>query len=294
MDIFGNKKNEHYDEPQIPQERKDQKDENVIMVNNQKFSNNPYNEENKKVEEDVEEMKNVQQKEPHHRQKQQSVFEPAFSKKNHRLAGNEIPNENKISFFANKLKSSVFGLSEDEADQLMRIDEADAELSNQDVILAKPGTLIKKCWRVKNIGMRQWPKDTRIVSVSDGLYFETPMIHYSLKPGEMMDISVKIYIPEEEPGENALKEYIMRLMCEEFKCYGEPLIATIHLDNNLYDETQFNLPEDSDDRIYPRVTDNRQYTENYKQAKEISEYRKEPFNKVLKDLNNASALLNKI
>ncbi len=108
-------------------------------------------------------------------------------------------------------------MSEEEADRLMRIDEAHTELSNQDVILCKPGSVIRKCWRLKNLGSRQWPKDTRLVSVTDHLLFIGPQIHEYLKPGEVMDIGINIYVVPEEASENNIKEYILRLYSDELK-----------------------------------------------------------------------------
>ena len=126
-----------------------------------------------------------------------SVHEPVFALKTQKLVGNEIPHEKGLSFLTGLLKRSVVGLSEEEADQLMRIDETFDEFSNQDVIISKPNCLIKKTWRMKNLGSRAWPADTKIVSVTDQLYFEAPKINNFLKPGEMMDVSIKIYIPKE-------------------------------------------------------------------------------------------------
>ena len=151
------------------------------------------------------------------REKHFSVYKPVFAKKIHKLAGNQLPKTSLFSSFASHLKTSIVGMTEQEADQLMRIDEGHSELSNQDVILAKPGCIIKKCWRLKNLGTRQWPKDTRIVSVTDDLLHVAPKITDYLKAGEMMDIGINIYIPKSENGENNIKEYIMRLYCQELK-----------------------------------------------------------------------------
>mmetsp|Transcript_23573 Transcript_23573/g.23511 ORF Transcript_23573/g.23511 Transcript_23573/m.23511 type:complete len:118 (+) Transcript_23573:1309-1662(+) len=113
--------------------------------------------------------------------------------------------------FGSFLRSSIIGMNEVEADQLMRVDEQHPEFSNEDIIVAKPGSVLRKCWRIKNIGSKQWPKDTRLVSVTDGLFFIGPSIKEFLKPGEMMDLGINIYIAPEENGENNIKQYIVRL-----------------------------------------------------------------------------------
>ena len=213
------------------------------------------------------------------------MFEPVFASKIHQLAGNEIPNEPLFKLFTSQLKMSFVGMSEEEADKLMRIDETYPELSNNDVILAKPGSVLKKCWRIKNLGSRQWPKDTRIVSVTDNLLFVPPKITNHLKSGEMMDIGINIYIPNSESGENNLKEYIMRLFCDELKCFGEPIIVTCHIDTNTFNEAQF--MQDEEDIETPRVATEGTFVQNYEIAKELYYTRKEPFAKIVMDLQKA-------
>lgn len=292
MDIFGKKDDEVDHEEEVDNQAKVEgsaRDENSILVNNQKFQNNVFSnsDENNKLEEEFEQI-NKKPKEPKHRAVNQSVYEDPFCKKLSRLVGNELPHESGFSLLTNKLKMSVFGLSEDQADQLMRIDESYPELSNQDVILAKPGSIVKKCWRLKNLGSRQWPKDTRLVSVTDNLFFEGPAITHFLKPGEMMDIGARIFVPDTEQGDSSIKEYILRLFCNEFQWFGEPIIATCHLDEKLFDDQVAAVKDpQSDEALYPRVTADPEIVENYQIAKELCIKNREPFNKVLRDLKKA-------
>jgi len=51
-------------------------------------------------------------------------------------------------------------MSEEELDNMSRIEEEEFELSNSDVILAKPGTIVRKTWRVLNTFNEAWPEDT--------------------------------------------------------------------------------------------------------------------------------------
>lgn len=208
-----------------------------IVVNNQVFENNALNLEEDKVEDDIrEKMKymSLEDKraveELHQRNKEEiqrheeivrleagSVHTPVFANKVGKFAGKEMKNEDALMSLANKLKSSVFGLSEEQKDEMMRIDEEIILNSNMDVLLAKPGCVVKKVWRMKNLGMKKWPNDTRIVSVTDGLYFEAPYLKTFASPGEMMEVACKIYVPEEEAGEGEIKEYIMRLYSNDLK-----------------------------------------------------------------------------
>ena len=57
---------------------------------------------------------------------------------------------------------------------MTRIDVSNLELSNEDVIIAKPGTVVRKTWRITNTFNEHWPDDTRVVSVTEGLCFEPP------------------------------------------------------------------------------------------------------------------------
>jgi len=139
------------------------------------------------------------------------VYEPIFANKVPKMVNHELKSSSGFSIVTSMFKNTIFGFSEEQADQLLRVDEAELELSNGDVILAKPGTLVKKCWRVKNLGTRVWPKDTRIVSVTDYFYFDAPKLESFLRPGEVMDIAIKLYVPEDEPSEDNIKEYICRL-----------------------------------------------------------------------------------
>jgi len=66
------------------------------------------------------------------------------------------------------------------------------------------------------------------------------------------------------------------------------MVATIQLSASFYEEQLLLMPEDSEDRKYPRVTHQNKYVENYKIAKELSEQNKEPFRKSLRGLQNLS------
>lgn len=101
----------------------------------------------------------------------------------------------------------------------------------------------------------------------------------------MMDIAIKLYIPEELDGDNNIREYIVRLFSDELKCFGEPMIVTCHLDYNLYADFCQNLSEE--DIECPRVIADELYCEDYKIAKELSEKRGEAYGKVLYDLKKA-------
>jgi len=215
----------------------------------------------------------------------QSVFKPTYASRILKSVEDEMPAQTGLSFVALKLSTSLFGLNEEQADQLMRVDETHAELSNQDVILAKPGTVVKKCWRVKNLGLREWPRDTKIVSVTKKLYFDSPELNLFLNPGEVMDIGVKVFVPDDEQDDGAIKEYIMRLYWNEYKWFGEPLIVTCQLDTQLYNTEVMHLPEDSSEKLYPRVTDNARYLENYRSAYELWIQHGESFRKTLRQLN---------
>ena len=266
-------------------------DQNVIMVNNQNFENNVMNkieEHDQNIASLIYDNKMVNEEElekPRFRQSIFSINEPPFARKISKLAENELPKASPFSSFANSIKASFMRMSEEEADRLMRIDEEHLELSNQDVILSKPGCVVKKCWKVKNLGTKQWPKDTRIVSVTEGLLCVPPPLPEFLNPGEMMEIGVNVYIPKTENGDNNIKEYILRLWCNELKCFGEPLIVTCHIDTVLFDETQENLSEE--DKEFPRVATDGSFVENYEIAKELYQKRREPYAKTVYDLQKA-------
>lgn len=51
-------------------------------------------------------------------------------------------------------------MTDEELDQMTRIDVSNLELSNEDVIIAKPGTVVRKTWRITNTFNEHWPDDT--------------------------------------------------------------------------------------------------------------------------------------
>jgi len=92
-------------------------------------------------------------------------------------------------------------MTDEELDRMTRIDDSQLELSNEDLITAKPGTVVRKTWRVINTVSEFWPEDTKLVSVTEGLCFDAPKVHFP-SPGGKMDISVKIWIPENSPRQD--------------------------------------------------------------------------------------------
>lgn len=76
-------------------------------------------------------------------------------------------------------------------------------------------------------------------------------------PGNKVDISVWIYIPDSMPPQDFISQYVMWLYNVKYKCFGEPLVATIQMDRANYDiekgKALKNLELDSIDRVsdYP-------------------------------------------
>ena len=67
----------------------------------------------------------------------------------------------------------------------------------------------------------RFPSDTRIVSVTKGLHFEAPnILPQRLAHGMSIDMALKIYVPEDEPLDNPIKQYILRLFCDEYQVFG--------------------------------------------------------------------------
>ena len=117
----------------------------------------------------------------------------------------DVPKRNKGKSFFNyisNLGKSIMTKSDEEKDLMMQILEDDLMKSNSDVIIAKPGSVIRKTWRIRNSCDEEWPNDSRIVSVTEGLNMETPTILYKgMSPGEEYELSIKIFVPEVGPQE---------------------------------------------------------------------------------------------
>ena len=184
-----------------------------------------------------------------------------------------VPTENKkkgiLKVFSD-IKSSIVGavMSEQEKDAMSRIDEQEFELSNSDVILARPGCLIRKTWRIVNISQTTWPSDTRIASVTPGLCHETmDKIYHEVHPNGIVDISVRIFIPDDVPPQNHIFQYIMRLYSDKIGCFGEPIIATVQMDDTEFVKMKDGFLKDpSTHSGMLRVTDYPEDLETYRMA----------------------------
>lgn len=144
IDIFGQKNIEHLeDDNEIKYEANNQNNDRII-INNQPFENHAIINRNEGHKEEEVMKSMIKKQDPKHRHKRQNVYEPVYAVKINKLAGNELPSESPFSFLANKIKTSLMGLTEEQADQLSRVDESYPEMSNLDVIIAKPGSVIKK------------------------------------------------------------------------------------------------------------------------------------------------------
>lgn len=61
----------------------------------------------------------------------------------------------------------------------------------------------------------------------------------------------------------------------------------MQLDTMLFHQTQLELDKNSDDKLFPRVTEDEEVVENYRIAKELSDQGKGTFTQVINDLNKA-------
>ena len=142
-----------------------------------------------------------------------------------------VPKKSKSKSFFNYISTlgkSIMSKTDEEKDLMMWILEDDYMKSNSDVIVAKPGSVIRKTWRIKNSCNEDWPDDSRIVSVTQGLNMEVPKILYKrMEPGDEYEVSIKIWVPEVGCEEGSLVQYISWLYSDSMQCYGEPLIATV-------------------------------------------------------------------
>ena len=136
MDVFGNKIVESIDEnPYKPSIEKEFDNINLHYEEDK---------ENQKEEEDIYRSNKILKEQELAWKQRQSVYQTSHSILLSSSAREELPKVSTFSYFADSIKRSIIGLSEEEADKLLRVDESQIELSNQDVILAKPGWLVKK------------------------------------------------------------------------------------------------------------------------------------------------------
>eukprot|EP00343_Euplotes_focardii_P008365 CAMPEP_0205822630 /NCGR_PEP_ID=MMETSP0206-20130828/13332_1 /ASSEMBLY_ACC=CAM_ASM_000279 /TAXON_ID=36767 /ORGANISM="Euplotes focardii, Strain TN1" /LENGTH=571 /DNA_ID=CAMNT_0053119063 /DNA_START=13 /DNA_END=1728 /DNA_ORIENTATION=+ len=112
--------------------------------------------------------------------------------------------------------------------QIADIDECDDEKSQEYVMTAKPGQLVKKRWRLINRSNICWPKKTDLICETEGVDVELPVIKKPLRPGQKVDISVNIRISPEEK-DNTVKVFVFRLYSKVYGHFGVALVATIEV-----------------------------------------------------------------
>jgi hypothetical protein len=65
--------------------------------------------------------------------------------------------------------------------------------------------------------------------------FVAPMILEKLKPGEKMILTVNYSIPDKEDSEKDVSQIYLQLNSKGFGDFGEKLILTYHVDDELFD-----------------------------------------------------------
>jgi hypothetical protein len=105
------------------------------------------------------------------------------------------------------------------------------KLNNDYNIVAKPGWMVIKTWRVLNNSDYEWPNDVFIKSVSNDIDCELPTISRRLQPKEEMEISVRFQIPE-KATDNVILNYIFSVWSREFGHMGD-LFGRSLLRNNF-------------------------------------------------------------
>lgn len=84
-----------------------------------------------------------------------------------------------------------------------------------------------------------------------------------------MDLSVKIWIPENSPRQDFMTQYIVRFYCTKLKCFGEPMVATISLDQSTYDSMKDECVRSLNFESISRVSDYPEETVFYKKAYDL-------------------------
>lgn len=125
--------------------------------------------------------------------------------------------------------------NKEERDKLAMVEINEPQMGNDDIILWKQGSLISKSWIVKNVGCTKWPKNPRLVWDSKLPGLKLPKISEKLKPGEKMLITINLFIPENEKLETDAYQVALNLNSKKFGNFGEDLILSYHVDDELYD-----------------------------------------------------------
>ena len=177
-------------------------------------------------------------------------------------AGDPPQKHSGIGKFFSSIKNSVASnnYTDEEKDRFTEVEEFELDRSNSDVILARPGSIVYKTWRIKNTWDKAFPEDTRIVSVTKGLFFEAPSrLPGPLTPGSIFEISLKIFIPDDTPPEDHMVQYVVRLFSDKLSCFGEPIVATIQMDKTTYEAAKLESAESGQlSDLLDRVTDLKQ------------------------------------
>jgi len=108
-------------------------------------------------------------------------------------------------------------------------------MGNEDLILCKKGSLISKSWIVKNVGCISWPSNPRLSIDKKIPRLVVPMILDKLNPGEKMILTVNLTVPKKYDEEKEVHQILLSLNSKEFGSFGEKLVLTYHVDDELFD-----------------------------------------------------------
>ena len=114
------------------------------------------------------------------------------------------------------------------------------ELSNQELMLWKHGTIIVKTWEVENIGIDTWPKDTAIYPETSDIECKIPELKNRIDPGVKIKITIPIKVlyknlTKSEHFDNKIIEFKFFLFSPSKGIFGDSMRLYWTYDENEFD-----------------------------------------------------------
>ncbi|CAI2363520.1 unnamed protein product [Moneuplotes crassus] len=163
--------------------------------------------------------------------------------------------QRKSTYLKRALESLKFAFSDPKKKlEIADIDDCEEEKSQEYVITAKPGQIIKKRWRLINNSNIRWPKNTTLKCQAKDAIVDLPEISKPLQPGQRMDISVNIHISP-DISSNEVQVFIFRLHNRIYGYYGVALVATVEVTPSYNSKIWLNNSQESFEELIHQVDD---------------------------------------
>ncbi|CAI2377204.1 unnamed protein product [Moneuplotes crassus] len=116
----------------------------------------------------------------------------------------------------------------------------DVQKGNNEKVLVNEGYCFSKTWRVCNIGLKSWPKLTKLICTFPGLKYKNISLTSPISKNKIVDITVVFEVPNPGPyasmkdPENPILTLNFNLITPTDYIIGPPLILYLHYNEEFF------------------------------------------------------------